>query len=65
MEMSDTAKRLMAQFRDDITTQCGMIMLLVTIDHLLCCNVDAIILQRNCFGTLCQAITVYISECRN
>jgi len=63
MEMSDAAKRLMAQFRDNITD--AMIMLPVAIDHFLCCNIDAIILQRNCFGTLCQAITVYLSGCRN
>ena len=31
---------------------CDDYMLKMEIDHLLCCNVDAIGLQRNCFGTI-------------
>ena len=31
---------------------CDDYMLKMEIDHLLCCNVDAMGLQRNCFGTI-------------
>ena len=40
-------------------------MLPMAIDHLLRCNLDAIALQHNCFGTtLCQGNIIHVGGCR-
>ena len=39
-------------------------MLKMAIDHLLMCNVDAMALYRNCFGTIiCDGNIIYVSGC--
>ena len=39
-------------------------MLKMAIDHLRCCNVDAMGLQLNCFGTIiCDINIIYVGGC--
>ena len=39
-------------------------MLKMEIDHLLRCNVNAMGLQRNCFGTIiCDGNIIYVGRC--